>query len=364
MTLPLRDRHIALGARWTTVESEEIPFHYGDPIAEHLAVRESAGLADRSHRGVWRLTGPDAARYLHGLLSNDIESLQPGQGCAALLLTARGGIVCDLVVHRRSSEEFFLHASAETRVAGFAELHRFLVGDDAAIEDVSNAMGMLGVYGPAAREATATLWTEPIPPMPEGHFTERRFGEDAVLVSATHWTGEEGVELLAARGAISGLWDPLLDALRVRGGRAVGEAALETLRVEAGTPRAGVDFDQETIPQQAGLERAVSFTKGCYRGQEIVLRVRTRGHANRTLVGLALEGLTDALPARGTKLHVDGQEKGWITSAIHAPTLGRPIALGYLHRTATAPGTLVEVATIPPRGARVVSLPFYRRHPP
>jgi folate-binding protein YgfZ len=268
-------------------------------------------------------------------------------------------ILTDLVVHRRG-DDFLLHAPPESGTKGLALLARFLVGDDATLEDLSGTMGILGVYGPRSAEAAAAV-LGPIPPLPEAHFARKDFGGGSILVAAARWTGEEGYEILAGAGLCAPLWERLLEAVRAVGGRAVGEAALESLRIEAGTPRAGVDFDEETIPQQAGLDHAISFTKGCFRGQEIVLRVRTRGHANRRLSGLALSGAGTPLPARGTKVLQEGVEAGTITSAVLSPTLGKPIALAMLHRTATAPGTVLEIDVTPPLRATVVSLPFYRR---
>jgi folate-binding protein YgfZ len=341
----------------TRVGDAEIPLDYGDPVLEHRAVREAVGLSDRSHRRVWRTAGPDAARFLHGLLSNDIEGLAPGQGCYATFLTERGMILTDLVVLRRR-DDFLLHAPPETGTKGLALLARFLVGDDATMEDLSGRIGILGVLGPRSAEAIAAIGA-PLGSIPPWHFVERDFEGGTLLVSAARWTGEEGFDILAPVALLAALWDRLLGAVRARGGRPLGEAALETLRIEAGTPRAGRDFDEETIPQQAGLDHALSFTKGCFRGQEIVLRVRTRGHANRSLVGLTLQG--PAAPPRGTKLLHEGVEVGSVTSATLSPTLGKPIALAMVHRTATAPGTVLEVAAAPARSATVVPLPFYHR---
>ena len=359
MRLPLHDIHQGLRARMGLVADVEVPLDYGDPVLEHRAVREAVGLADRSHRRVWRAAGPDAARFLHGLLSNDIEGLSPGQGCYATFLTERGMILTDLVVHRRA-EDFLLHAPAETGPKALMLLERFLIGDDARLEDLSGHMGALGVYGPRAPAVVAALG-DPVARIPEWHFVERNFAGARLLVSAARWTGEDGFEILAPVAALAALWDRLLGSVRAQDGRPVGDTALDTLRVEAGTPRAGVDFDEDTIPQQAGLDHAISFTKGCFRGQEIVLRVRTRGHANRILAGLALSGPGSPLPPRGTGVLHEGVEAGRITSAIFSPSLGKPIALAMLHRTAATPGTLLEIGSTPARQATVVPLPFYRR---
>jgi folate-binding protein YgfZ len=331
---------------------------FGDPVAEHHAVRSSVGVADRSRRRILAASGPDAARFLHGLLSNDIENLKPGEGCYATILTERGNVVTDVVVLRRAAD-FILHTPPETGEAGFALLDRFLIGDDATLADRSEALGIVGVYGPRAGETAGAVLPPDLPPLSAWHFVEREFAGATVLVAAAGaWTGEDGFEILAPREALAPLWRALVAQARARGGRPVGETALETLRVEAGTPRAGVDFDAETLPQQANLDHALSFTKGCYRGQEIVLRVRTRGHANRKLVGLHLSGPPDHLPAKGAKITRDGTESGWITSAVLSPTLGRPIAIAAARRGAEAEGTRVEVHASPPREGTVVPLPF------
>lgn len=356
MTMPLEDEHTRLGAVMETRGAVRTPSHYGDPVAEHLAVRQSAGVADLSHRGVWRLAGPDAERFLQGTLSNDVAALTPGQGCYALSLTGRGKIVSEVIVLRRAND-FLMHAPAETREAGFASLDRFLIGDDAELTDETGRMGIIGVYGPAAREVASCLG-EVLPAMADYHFVTREVRGETVLLAGASWTGEEGIEILAPACALPSIWAALLDRA---GGRAVGTAALDTLRIEAGTPRGGVDFDTETLPQSAGLEHALSHTKGCYRGQEIVLRVHTKGAVKHALGGIALDAAADPPPPAGTRILTGEREAGWITSAVRSPTLGLTVALAQLQKAARAPETPVVLATSVPRSARVVALPFYRR---
>lgn len=359
MSIPLLTEHTALGAVMTTVGPETVPLHYGDPVAEHNAVRSRVGVADLSHRGVWHLRGPDATRFLQGTLSNDIAALGPGEGCYALSLTGRGKIISDLVVLRRK-EGFLMHAPAETREAGFASLERFLIGDDAELTDETGRIGIIGVYGPACRETTS-LFEEALPELPEFHFAERNFEGEPILLAAAFWTGEKGIELLAPASILPALWAALTARAAEAGGRPVGDAALDSLRLEAGIPRGGTDFDEETLPQSAALERALSHTKGCYRGQEIVLRVHTKGEVKHVLRGLVLDEAEGSLPARGTKLLIEGEERGWVTRAVHSPTLGKIIGLAYLQKPARTPGTSVRLDSSPPRTATVTSLPFYHR---
>ncbi len=357
MSMPLLAEHTRLGAVMTAAGPETIPLHYGDPVAEHKAVRDRVGVADLSHRGVWRLQGPDATRFLQGTLSNDIAALEPGEGCYALSLTGRGKIISDVIVLRRK-HGFLMHAPAETREAGFASLDRFLIGDDAELTDETGKIGIIGVYGPDCRE-TASLFEEALPQLPEFHFAERNFKDEPILLAAAFWTGEKGLELLAPASVLPALWATLTARATEAGGRPVGDAALDSLRLEAGIPRCGADFDEETLPQSAALESALSHTKGCYRGQEIVLRVHTKGEVKHVLMGLVLDEAEGPLPARGTKLLVGGEERGWVTRVVHSPTLGKIIALAYLQKPARTPGTSVRLESSPPRIATVTPLPFY-----
>ena len=359
MSMPLLTEHTGLGAVMTALGPETVPLHYGDPVAEHRAVRSRLGVADLSHRGVWRLQGPDATRFLQGTLSNDVAALGPGEGCYALSLTGRGKIISDLVVLRRK-EGFLMHAPAETRDAGFASLDRFLIGDDAELRDETGRIGIIGVYGPACREAVS-LFDEALPELHEFHFAERNFEDEPILLAASFWTGEKGIELLAPASVLPALWAALMERAAEAGGRPVGDAALDSLRLEAGVPRGGTDFDEETLPQSAALEGALSHTKGCYRGQEIVLRVHTKGEVKHLLMGLVLDEAAGPLPARGTKLLIEGEERGWLTRFVHSPTLGKIIGLAYLQKPARTPGTSVTLASSPPRTATVAPLPFYRR---
>ncbi|MDP3939760.1 MAG: aminomethyltransferase family protein [Deltaproteobacteria bacterium] len=354
----MRNEHERLGATMERLGPVEAPLHYGDPVAEHLAVRNHAGVADLSHRGLWRLSGPDAERFLQGILTNDIASLRQGQGCYALSLTGRGKIVSEVIVLRRSSD-FLMHAPAETREAGFASLDRYLVGDDAALTNEGEALGMLGLFGPAAPLVAAGVLGGAVAELPDHHFVERPFAGATVLLAGASWTGEKGFEIIAPAATLPGLWGSLLERIAAEGGRAVGGAALDTLRIEAGYPRGGVDFGEDTLPQTAGLEKALDHKKGCYRGQEIVLRVHTKGQVKHLLMGLLLDDGGAVLPPHGTKLERNGTEIGWITSAALSPTLKRPLALGYLDRDARAPGTRVEVKTTPAGAATVAELPFY-----
>ena len=198
-------------------------------------------------------------------------------------------------------------------------------------------------------------------PEKEHDFTACDFGGATLLIIRSEITGEIGYDLVVQTGALVRLWEALFEKGRTMGVRPIGLRALDTLRIEAGIPRYGIDMDEETIPLEARLEnKAISYTKGCYVGQEVVARATYRGHVNWLLSGLKSEGET--VPLKGDKIFSDDREVGHVTSAILSPTLHRPIALAYLRREVSEAGTLltlrVESQAIP---VKVVTLPFYQK---
>ena len=297
---------------------------------------EAPGLLDRSERGKLALVGPAAKEFLGGQVTNDIEGLTPGSGCYAAFLTNKGKMLGDLRVLDLGSE-LFVDTERSTLQPLFNLMRRGLIGWDATLEKRTLERGLLSLIGPgsAALPALGEL-------RPEHANRPISFaGIDAVAVAT-----DLGVDLIcdsAATAALAG-------ALRAAGAVDLDEAAAEVLRVESGRPRYGVDLDDTVIPQEAGLnERAVSFTKGCYVGQETVARLFYRGKPNRHLRGLRL---SQPVPA-GTELHLGERPVGSITSPVVSPRLG-PIALALVRREAEPGAELsADGAT-----ATVVELPF------
>jgi folate-binding protein YgfZ len=290
---------------------------------DYELVTESVGLVDRSDRAKFLVRGGDAADFLQGQVSNDVEALEPGSGCYATVLTHKGKLRSDLRV-LRGDDWFFL----DTEPIGHAVLAHMLrtysLGRDVQFEDVTESRALLSLVGPAAR---ARL--EAAPPEEEHAFVT---GEHGLHVSSLL-----GVDVICEPGT----------SLEVQ---RVSEDAAECLRIEAGRPRLGYDMDAETMPQEAGInERAVSFTKGCYVGQETVARLHYRGKPNRHLRGLRLSEPAE----RGTEVVLGEKVVGRIGSTCVSPRLG-PIALALLRREAE-PGGSVEVGGAP---AEVVDLPF------
>ncbi len=299
------------------------------------------------------LRGPDRKRFLHGMVTNDINGLAPGHGCHAAMLTVKGKMLADMAVHAcgqdtsqspsLSGDKDFLLLEMEgpLRHKIREALYRYLVMDDVTIEDVTDELGELGVYGQGAAAALhAAIGAGVDFPQAPYHHVEVPGGEGGALrVAATVELRLAGYHVFGALSALSALSSRLLAA----GARKLGEDEAEVLRVEAGVPRYGLDIDEDRLPVEARLDDAVSFTKGCYLGQEVVARVTARGHINRKLVGLRFPGV-DAPPPRGTKLsHETRPDAGTVMTAVYSPRHG-VIALGYVHRSVWQPGTRLTVS--------------------
>jgi folate-binding protein YgfZ len=298
------------------------------------------------------------------MVSNDIAGLKPGQGCHAALLTVKGKLLADLVVYDLGDFGLLIELVATARGAVQASLERHLIMDNATVVDLSGSLGELGVYGAGAAEAlaaaTGLTTAEALLALPTYSVSFAPAAELPTLVAATRDLGTPGFHVMAPTAALRGIEEKLVAA----GAELLSVEAAEVLRVEAGVPLYGRDLDEDRMPAEAGLDDAVSFTKGCYLGQEVVVRLRDRGHLNRKLCGLRLQDGPPAAP--GTRLRSpEKPNAGTITSSVLSPRLG-PIALGYVHRSVWEPGTTLELMAVSPSGeetplgrtAQVCSLPF------
>lgn len=316
----------------------------------YAAAHDGAVVLDRQTRGLVLLTGADRLTYLQGLLTNDIAALTPGQGCYAALLTPQGRMIADMRVFELG-DSVLLDVPGQLAERVATHFSDFIFSEDAAVKDVSRTMKPLVVLGAASRQALALPELKP--------FENRRFtfGDDEVIVAGNDEFGVTAVDVFVE----SGRAPAILTALAQAGVTAIDDALANVLRVEAGTPEFGVDMDQDTIPLEAGIEgRAISMTKGCYVGQEVIIRVlhRGQGRVARRLVGLVFPA-DSRVPVRGEVIHAGARSVGAVTSAAWSPALGRPIALGYVHRDFTAPDTALEVGDADrARPASVASLPF------
>lgn len=357
--------HQALGATFVDVDIDTdtevagwtMPAHFGNVEAEYQAVRQAVGVIDLSHRSLVRLSGSHRQRFLQAMVSNNTADLEPGQGCYATFLTNKGRLVADFVVYA-DTDAYWLDLEPGLATTLINALDFFLIADDVTMTDETAAWGLLSVQGPYADELLMLACGQDIPPLPPlGHIDCRMGGQEVRLIRRSH-TGEDGYQLLAPMAGLPALWEALWEHRHTCELRAVGLEALEVLRIEAGVPVFGRDMTAETIPVEANLTDAISYTKGCYVGQEVIARLDARGHVNRRLMGLRLEG--DVLPQAGDVIVSPERDVGWVTSVAFSPALQQPIAMGYIRREVYAPGTALAVqsagATI---AGKVVELPFY-----
>ncbi len=307
---------------------------------DYRVATESVGLLDRSQRGKLALTGQGAKEFLQGQLTQDILALTPGHGTYAAFLTAKGKMLGDVRV-LDAGDELLLDTERVALQALFNLIHRYRLGYDVELHKRTLESGLYSLVGPLADELIAGAGTT-LGPTEHDHAP---VSLGAVSVRAIRT--ELGVDLLFA----SEHGDAVRGAVLAAGAAAIDEQAAETLRIERGRPRYGIDLDESVIPQEAGLnERAVSFTKGCYVGQETVARLYYKGKPNRQLRGLRA---TEPL-APGTELSLEGRVVGTVTSAAVSPRLG-PIGLALVRREAPVGST---IAAGPGVEAVVSELPF------
>jgi len=349
---PLLDTLRASGATPGEFLGTALPASFGDFRKEYDAALNTAGLVDTNYRAVFSFTGPDAQRYLNALLTSNVRDRKPGEGVAGLLLNPQGHILA--VVETLVAEKGILvlvHAMVRQRT--FATFDKFIIMDDVTLEDLSDAWGTLDIVGPGAAAVIADAAKLDIVPLAVLSHTEAQICGALCRVVRRVRFGHAAATILVPHDALANVWGILEPLVRAHGGTPVGMQAIETLRIEAGNPWFGEDYDDKVIPHEAGLEHShISYEKGCYTGQEIVERVRSRGHANRRLACLKFGG-ADA-PPPGTKLLADGKEIGNVTSSAFSPLLNRTIGLGYVRREFTAIGTPVDVSGTP---AEVIAPP-------
>lgn len=307
------------------------------------AVRKTTGWRDRSAEGRLKVTGPDRASWLQGLLTNDIAALKPGEGCYAAYLTPQGRMIADVRVLARA-DHMLLDVPAAQKAAVLERLSSFIIMEDVAIEDVTNSIGRLGLHGPTSAALLEVV------NLAEHANVDAHIGYHPILIAGSRDLGVSGFDVYGPPEVLATLHG---DAT------AIDDEAWHTLRVEAGRPLFGVDMTTETIPLEAGIEdRAISFTKGCYVGQEIIIRVMHRGHGRvaRKLVGLRVDGAV----REGAPIASSDRSIGHVTSAAHSPRLETWIAMGYVHRDFAEDATAVTIgdAASGVVAAHVTKLPF------
>lgn len=358
-SLSLHEFHLELTppARFTGLADGEVVSDYGDWLSEHRFFTETAGVIDLSARGRVCLLGADRQRFLHGQVTNDVNKLEVGQGCYAAIISGKGKMQADLNIFRLE-DEILLDFEPGLTAAIIERLEKYIIADDVQVVDVDPHYGLLSVQGPKAEDVVGRLdlgMALPAVTQTFAKVSNATLGD--IYVVNQPRLGSAGFDLFVPVGSLGAVADKLILSAKQVGGGAAGWTAFDAARIEAGVPRFGVDMDETNLPPEAGLEtKAISYSKGCYIGQEVIARIRTYGQVAKALRGLNLSG---GLPARGDKLVKDGKEVGYITSALQSPKLNAPIALAYVRKECNQPGTELAVRTAAGEiNATVATLPF------
>jgi folate-binding protein YgfZ len=320
-------------------------------LAAYTAALGRAAFRRRHERGLLRVAGKDRLDWLQGLLTNDVKSFGVAGWSYGAWLTPQGRMITDVAVIERG-DEAWLDVPAPLARSLADKLDLMVFAEDVRIEDVSDRFVSIAVHGPAAATTLDSILTASIGSLGRGDITILREDSDPMVVARTRH-GPDSFVVYSSSLRAAGIEESLAHS----GAVPLDDESAETLRIEAGVPRFLVDMTEETIPLEANLDHAISHTKGCYVGQEIIVRVRdlAKGRVARRLVGLLPDG--DGVPPAGATVAADGKSVGRVTSATWSPALGRPIAMAMVHRDYTAPGATV---TIDGASAVVVPLPFER----
>jgi folate-binding protein YgfZ len=349
---PFHELTSSAGPRFEPQDGWLIPADFGDRRGEYEQTCRRAAIFDISHHGQVELVGRDAGKFLHNLCTNDVLKLAIGDGCEAFLTTSQAKTVAYVLVYRGQAEQadaiFHLDAGPCMGERVAQHLDRYLISEQVEIADRTGELGYVHVAGPKALEVLENALSANLSALQDLKQMQVSIGGHTIQVRKHSPLGLPGFDIRMLREQANSLWASFLAA----GAAPAGTEAYQTLRVEAGMPQFGIDIDESNLPQEVNrVEQTISFTKGCYIGQETIARVRTYGHVNRTLVRLKLEG--QETEPRGTKLFRDGKEAGQITSCVFSPRRGTAIALAYVRRGNQEPGTELYVGEPGKRAAEV-----------
>lgn len=353
--LALEPVHSLYGATFREEDGWRIPANYGDVESEYRAVRtDDGGVVDLSGRGRIHVTGSEAVMFLNGLVTNDMKTLDENRLMPAVFPTVQGRLIAAVRIIR-TGNGFLVDCEPASRGHVLKTIERFTLAGDFRVVDLTDSTTMLSVQGKAANQIIERILGEPGNLEHNGAREVEWKGHPLTLMRVTH-TSEEGFDLIVPTENATALWDNLVEA----GARPVGFDALEVLRIEAGIARYGRDMDNTTVVTETNLDDAVSYTKGCYVGQEIIIRIKHRGHVAKKLTGVVLDR-TANVEAGASVQSNDAKEIGRVTSATFSPTLGKTVALAYLKYeylvTATVVKAVIENEAI---DGTVSDLPFVR----
>jgi folate-binding protein YgfZ len=367
----LGDLHRAAGARMGAWFGCDLPSDFGDVREEQRFARESIALIDKNYRAYLTFTGPDRVRYLNAILTNDIKTLAVGRSNISLLLNPQGRILAEIETHALP-DRLLCVSYAMIRALLVENLEKYIIMDDVTLTDDTEQFGTLALEGPKTAElvhkVTATDFAAMLDGPPSSASTSSASSSPASISPALISTGASldvavrnvdrsrsavscrlvchpgiGAEFIVARKDLPALWKILGEAVKSAGGGPMGYSALSATRLAQGVPWFGYDFDEKQIPHEASLQDShISYTKGCYTGQEIVERVRSRGQVNRRRVGLRFADGAENVPAAGAPLLLDGAEVGYVTRAAQSFYPPAILAMGYVRKEGGALGTVLD----------------------
>ncbi len=353
LTTPLGELHRRKGAEMAAWFGCELPDSFGDWQAEYRFLRKTVGLLDKNYRAYLEFAGPDRVRYLNAILTNDIKGLKENSGTVSLFLNPQGHIQAEIETHV-FGETLFCDSFAMIRKQLVPAMDKYIIMDDVTLADRTENFATLALEGPRAAAVALRVSGVELGAMDELESRQTNIGDLACRVSKRSTGGIASAEFLVAREKAEELWKKLDETVLHEGGGPAGYRALNTVRLEYGTPWFGYDFGEKQIPHEAGLQDShISYTKGCYTGQEIVERVRSRGQVNRARVTLRFD--TTAGPAANAPLSADGKEVGRVTRSGFSPTANAWIGMGYVRREKSVPGTELS---IPGGSATVIETPI------
>jgi folate-binding protein YgfZ len=356
---PLLELHRSTGATIGEYFGTWLPARFGEFTEEYSALRRAVALIDTNFRATFSFAGPDRYRYLNALLTSNVRDLKPGQGAVGLLLNPQGHILAEVGTFALESRILAMsHAMVNERT--YPTFEKFIIMDDVELEDVTPLTGTLDLVGPRAAKLLSELGVGNFTDMPLLSHKEVKLGQLPCRIVRQEIAGEPAAMLIVPREYLANLWRELSARVRAAGGAPAGMEALNSVRLEVGTPWFGIDYGDKQIPHEAGLEHThINYEKGCYTGQEIVERVRSRGHVNRRLTELQFSATVAQPP--GTNLLRDANEAGSVTSTGYSPLLGRAIGLGYVRREHSAIGTRLDASGI---SAEVIMPPLQTKKTP
>ena len=337
---PLTALHKGAGATMGTWFGCELPDHWIDPRAEQEFACKSVALTDKNYRAHLSFSGPDRVRYLNAILTNNIKDLAAGQGIVSLLLNPQGHILAEIETYAQP-ESLFCVSYAMIRERLIEWLDKYIIMDDVTLTDESQRYGTLGIEGPKAATVARELTGADLSALEELGRMETTVSSIPCWLTKRSPGGVAGCEFLVEREKLASVWQIFSEIVKKHGGGPMGYAALSAQRLAQGVPWFGYDFGEKQIPHEVGLETThISYTKGCYTGQEIVERVRSRGQVNRRRVDLIFDGA--GVPAVGQTLTADGKDVGFVTRAAVPSFLKQAIGMGYVRKDHNAPGSRLD----------------------